>query len=115
MKRVLMKVAPRVAGTLALPTTLAFLGMPAVAAVVLVVIIIVVAICWIISDDDRSGRMTALIFASRGQLETKPSPRPAPARTEARQGELSGPVVGRPGLTGPGYSSSGTPGGSSTS
>ena len=47
---------------------LARLGMPALAALVFLAMLVLATACWVISSDDRSARVTRIIYARRGDV-----------------------------------------------
>jgi hypothetical protein len=42
-------------------------GIPAAAAAVLAVLIVTAAVCWAVADEDRAGRLAAVLRAARGR------------------------------------------------
>ena len=64
------------------------LSMPELAALGLLVVLVLGVICWIISSDERSARVSRMMLARRGDakcLETSVSPPPPPTARTRRQ------------------------------
>ncbi len=69
------------------------LGMPALAALVFLAVLIVGVTCWIISSDDRTGRVNRMMLARQGDarcLETGASAPSSPTSRQRHQGTRSG-------------------------
>jgi hypothetical protein len=58
-------------------------GMPAIAALVFLAVLAVAMACWVISNGDRSGRVTRMIYVRHGDARCLP---PARARLHPRPG-----------------------------
>jgi len=72
---------------------LARLGVPALTAVIVLVVLVIGVTCWIISNDDRTGRVNRMMLAIRGDarcLEIAASARPSPASRPHRPSIRSG-------------------------
>ena len=86
--KTILKPAGRAAGGTLSVAALTQLSMPELAAVGLLVVLVLGVICWIISSDDRSARVSRMMLARRGDakcLETSASPPPPPtARTRRK-------------------------------
>ncbi len=69
------------------------LGMPALAALVSLAVLMVGVTCWIISSDDRTGRVNRMMLARQGDarcLETGASAPSSPISRQRRQSTRSG-------------------------
>jgi hypothetical protein len=87
-----LKHASRAAGML--PAALLIrLGIPALAALVFLAVLVLGVICWIISDQGRSDRVTRMMLARRGDakcLKPSTSAPTSPASLQRRQSVRSG-------------------------
>jgi hypothetical protein len=85
--KAILKPAGRAAGGTLSVAALTQLSMPELAAVGLLVVLVLGVICWIISSDERSARVSRMMLARRGDakcLETSASP-PSPPKARARR------------------------------
>jgi hypothetical protein len=90
----LRRAARVVAGVLP-AAVLARLGMPVLAAVVFLAVLALGAACWVIASDDRSDRVTRMIYARRGDARSLiPGAPGSPARA-ARRPAARGPLRAR--------------------
>jgi hypothetical protein len=86
MKSTLKHAGPAAGGTFSL-AALTQLSMPALAAVGMLAVLVLGVICWIISSDERSARVSRMMLARRGDakcLEVNVSPL-APPKARARR------------------------------
>jgi hypothetical protein len=78
--------AGRVAVGLLPTAVLARLGMPALATVVFLAVLALGAACWVIASDDRSDRVTRMIYARNGDARyLVPGSPAAPVRASRRR------------------------------
>lgn len=87
MRGTLKRAARAAGGTFSL-AALTQLSMPALAAMGALAVLVLGVICWIISSDDRSARVSRMMLARRGDakcLETSASPPPLPKARARRQ------------------------------
>ena len=78
----------KVATGAATTVLVARLGLPALGGLVLLTVLVLGMICWIISSDERSARVSRMMLARRGDakcLETSASPPPLPKARARRQ------------------------------
>jgi hypothetical protein len=86
-----LRPAGRAAAGMLLLAVLAQLGMPGLAAVVILTVLGLGIACWIISSDDRTGRVNRMMLARQGNARcldanasAVPPPAPRPSRENIR-------------------------------
>ena len=81
MKNALRHASRALAGMLP-AAVLARLGMPALGAAIFLAVLALAVACWVISNGDRSDRVTRMIYARHGDARCLP-PGPAPSSPAA--------------------------------
>jgi hypothetical protein len=66
--KILLRNGGRTAASTATAWVAAGLGLPALVAVMFLAVLVLGIACWIISDGERSDRVTRMIFARRGDI-----------------------------------------------
>jgi hypothetical protein len=84
MKNALKHARRTVAGMLP-AALLARLGLPTLAGVVFLTVLVLGVICWVISSDDRTGRVNRMMLAKRGDARCLETGASAPSSRTFRQ------------------------------
>jgi hypothetical protein len=86
-----LKRAGRMAAGVLPAAVLVRLGLPALAALVLLGVLLLVVFCWILSNGDRSDRLTRMLLARHGDASClAPNPAAVSGRTRAKLDRMPG-------------------------